>query len=80
MNRATSLASVIQQLAARTGVRVGALALQASGWLQGQARLASADFPPAFPCVARVSVSSLLWLSRLGQPAGAAISGLRPTG
>jgi EmrB/QacA subfamily drug resistance transporter len=78
MSRATSLASVIQQLAAGTGVTVGAFALQASGVLQGHAAVMAADFPPAFLCVALVSFSSLLWLTQLGQQAGAEISGHRP--
>ncbi|MEN3112854.1 MFS transporter [Uliginosibacterium paludis] len=80
MSRATSLASVIQQLAAGTGVTVGAFALQASGWLQGHGTVMAADFPPAFLCVALVSACSLLWLVQLGQQAGATISGHRPAG
>src|SRR5262249_598287 len=35
MSQATSMASVCQQLAASTGVTVGAYALQASTWLRG---------------------------------------------
>lgn len=75
MSRATSLASVVQQLSAGTGITVGAFALQASGFLQGHAGVVAADFPPAFLLVALVSVSSLLWLTRLGHRAGAEISG-----
>lgn len=78
MSRATSLASVIQQLSAGMGVTVGAFALQASTLLQGHHAVEASSFPPAFVCVALVSVSSLFWLARLGTEAGAALSGHRP--
>lgn len=78
MSRATSLASVVQQLAAGTGVTVGAFALQGSTWWRGHADVMAADFRSAFICVALVSVSSLFWLARLEKKAGAAISGHRP--
>ncbi|GAB2897966.1 MFS transporter [Uliginosibacterium flavum] len=75
MSQATSLASVVQQLAAGMGVTVGAFALQGSGFLQGHASVVAADFPPAFIVIALVSLSSLIWLRTLVRNAGAAISG-----
>lgn len=78
MSQATSLASVVQQIAAGTGVTVGAFALQGSAWLRGHPDVLATDFRSAFICVALVSVSSLLWLARLEKKAGAAISGHRP--
>ena len=80
MSQATSLASVVQQLAAGMGVTVGAFALQGSNFLQGHTAVVAADFPPAFIVIALVSASSLLWLSRLAKTAGAAISGHRQAG
>ncbi|MBS1211021.1 MAG: putative multidrug efflux protein [Proteobacteria bacterium] len=75
MSQATSLASVIQQLAAGMGVTVGAFALQSSNFLQGHTSVVAADFPPAFIVIALVSASSLIWLSTLAKNAGSAISG-----
>jgi EmrB/QacA subfamily drug resistance transporter len=77
MSQATSLASVVQQLAAGTGVTVGAFALQTSSYLQGHAGVVADDFLPAFMVVALVSASSLFLLARLPRHAGAAISGHR---
>lgn len=77
MSQATSLASVVQQLAAGMGVTVGAFALQSTSFMQGHADVVAADFPPAFAIVALVSTCSLFWLARLGANAGAAISGHR---
>lgn len=78
MSQATSLASVMQQLAAGMGVTVGAAALQGSHFLQGHENVVAGDFPPAFWAVALVSATSLFWLTRLKPGAGAEISGHRP--
>jgi EmrB/QacA subfamily drug resistance transporter len=75
MSQATSLASVVQQLAAGLGVTVGAFALQSSGFLQGHARVVAADFPPAFVVIALVSSCSLVWLTVLAKNAGSVLSG-----
>jgi EmrB/QacA subfamily drug resistance transporter len=77
MSQATSLASVMQQLAAGTGVTVGAFALQSSNFLQSHATVVAADFPPAFWAIAAVATTSLFWLGRLSANAGADISGHR---
>ncbi|MGC3965402.1 MAG: MFS transporter [Rhodocyclaceae bacterium] len=75
MSQATSLASVVQQLAAGTGVTVGAFALQMSSFVQGHATVVAADFLPAFIVVGLVSASSLIILTSLPRHAGADISG-----
>lgn len=80
MSQATSLASVVQQLAAGMGITVGALALQGSNWFQGHAQIVAGDFPPAFLFVSLVSLSSLFWLRRLAKDAGAEISGHQSEG
>ncbi|MDO6387874.1 MULTISPECIES: MFS transporter [unclassified Uliginosibacterium] len=77
MSQATSLASVVQQLAAGMGVTVGAFALQGAMSLQGHQATQAADFPPAFAVVALVSLTALLWLTRLPASAGAVLSGHR---
>lgn len=77
MSQATSLSSVIQQIAAGTGVTVGAFALQGSHFLQGHSAVVAADFPPAFIVVALMSLCALFWLTRLNRDAGAEISGHR---
>jgi hypothetical protein len=48
MSQATSMASVAQQLAASTGVTVGACVLQLSMFVRGGAALAVTDFHVAF--------------------------------
>lgn len=78
MSQATSLSSVIQQLAAGMGITIGAFALQSSNWLQHHSSVVAADFPPAFMVVALVSATSLFFLTRLARDAGAAISGHAP--
>ncbi|MDR3411743.1 MAG: DHA2 family efflux MFS transporter permease subunit [Formivibrio sp.] len=75
MSQATSMASVVQQLAAGMGITIGAFALQSANTLQHHAQIAASDFPPAFLVVALVSLSSLLWLRHLSKNAGSEISG-----
>jgi hypothetical protein len=77
MSQATSLASVVQQLAAGMGVTIGAGALQLAQHAQGHASLQASDFSIAFLCVAAVSLSSLFFLARLPADAGAALSGYK---
>ncbi|HSD36210.1 MAG TPA: MFS transporter [Rhodocyclaceae bacterium] len=77
MSQATSLASVVQQLAAGAGVTIGAAALQLSQHWHGHATLQAGDFSVAFLCIASVSLSSLFFLARLPANAGAALSGKR---
>ncbi|MDB5888882.1 MAG: putative multidrug efflux protein [Rhodocyclales bacterium] len=75
MSNATSLSSVVQQLAAGVGVTVGAAALQLAQHGHGHAILQASDFSIAFLCVAVVSMSSLFFLLRLPANAGAELSG-----
>jgi hypothetical protein len=77
MSQATSLASVVQQLAAGAGVTIGAAALQLSQHWHGHAALQAGDFSVAFLCIATVSLSSLFFLTRLPANAGAALSGYK---
>lgn len=77
MSRATSFASMAQQLSLSVGVGTGALALHLSDHLGGGAPLTADDFAPAFLAVAAISALSALVFVRLPADAGAEISGHR---
>jgi MFS family permease len=78
MSRATSFASMMQQLALAVGVGVGALLLQLSVAARGGAQLAAGDFAPAFVAVALLAASSALVYLPLAADAGAEVSGRPP--
>jgi len=71
MSRATSFASVAQQLSLSTGVAIGAAALEASRALRGGGALQAADFTPAFLVVAAISTIAVTQFLRLAPNAGA---------
>jgi EmrB/QacA subfamily drug resistance transporter len=77
MSRATSLYSVIQQLALAAGVSCAALVLDVSLWWRGSAVLATADFAVTFLVVAAVSAFSVLPFWHLQPGAGESVSGRR---
>jgi MFS family permease len=79
MSRATSLVSMGQQLSQSVGVAVGALALETILALNGEARLAANDFPPAFLLVGLISASSMLLFARMPADAGAELASRRAT-
>ena len=68
--RATSLASVVQQLSLGMGVTIAGLVLQISNYLQGHATIVEADFWPAFLVVGLFSVASVPVTARLPKNAG----------
>jgi len=68
--RATSLASVVQQLSLGMGVTIAGLVLQISHSLQGHASIAEGDFWPAFLVVGLFSVASVPLTGRLPRNAG----------
>ncbi len=78
MSRATSFASVGQQLSLSVGVGLGALILHTVVSLRDGAAAAAADFAPAFVIVAALSASALLIFWRLPPDAGAEVSGRQP--
>ena len=78
ISRATSLASVAQQLAVSTGVAVGAMAVEFTVRLRGGGPLQAADFRPAFLAVALISALSVLLFVRLGPEAGAEMAARAP--
>jgi MFS family permease len=76
LSRATSFASVAQQLSLSAGVALGALALHlAASGRHGGGGLATGDFAPAFLAVAAVATLSALVFARLPADAGAEVSG-----
>jgi EmrB/QacA subfamily drug resistance transporter len=70
VSRATSLVSVMQQLAVSTGVAFGALIVEITVAVRGQGALAAEDFPPAFIVVALVATVAALIFARLSPDAG----------
>ncbi|MFO1103950.1 MAG: DHA2 family efflux MFS transporter permease subunit [Methylocystis sp.] len=75
MSRATSFASVAQQLSLSTGVAIGAAALEAARALRGGGALQAADFAPAFLVVAAISAIAVTQFLRLAPNAGAELVG-----
>jgi EmrB/QacA subfamily drug resistance transporter len=78
MSRATSFASMMQQLSLSIGVGTGALLLQLTVTARGDEHVAAGDFAPAFFVVAFVSALSALAYLRLPPDAGAEVSGHLP--
>jgi EmrB/QacA subfamily drug resistance transporter len=75
MSRATTLASVGQQLSLTFGVGLGALILHATLVLRGRDALSFEAFWPAFVGIALVSLIALFFFVPLPRTAGAEISG-----
>ena len=81
MSRATSFASVAQQLSLSAGVAVGALVLELQRHWRPDATVHSGDFAVAFLVVAVISAASSLIFMRMPKTAGANLSGpARPVG
>lgn len=74
MSRATSFASVAQQVAISTGVAVAALVLDGMRTLRGTGTIELADFSIAFVTVALVAVCSVFFFIRLPANAGAELA------
>ena len=75
MSRATSFASVSQQMSQAVGVAVAAAAVQSLQWMFGDATLAPRDMQWSFFVVACISLVSALIFARLRPDAGAEVSG-----
>ena len=75
MSRATTLASVGQQLSLTFGVGFGALILHFTLLLGSHASLGPETFWPAFLGIAGVSLLSLFFIVPLPRDAGAEVSG-----
>ena len=75
MSRATSFASVSQQMSQAVGVAVAAASVQSLQWAFGDATLAPRDMQMSFFVVACISLVSALIFARLAPDAGAEVSG-----
>jgi EmrB/QacA subfamily drug resistance transporter len=77
VGRATSLASVIQQVSLGIGVTFAGIALQLSHHLQGHATIVWSDFWPVFVLMGLFSIASIPVTKRLPDNAGSDITGRR---
>jgi MFS family permease len=77
MSRATSFASVSQQMSSAVGVAVAAASIQGIRWGLGDAALLPRDMTLSFAVVALITLSSLAIFARLKPDAGAEVSGQR---
>ena len=75
ISRATSFASVAQQLSITTGVAVGAAVIEITQIVHRDPVLSTRDFSAAFFIVATISATAALLFGRLAPDAGAAMSG-----
>jgi EmrB/QacA subfamily drug resistance transporter len=75
MSRASSLASMMQQLAQSIGVGLAAILLHATLQLHHTTQLTAEVIAPAFAMVAALSLLSVLFFLRLPANAGAEVSG-----
>jgi EmrB/QacA subfamily drug resistance transporter len=78
MSRATSFASMMQQLSLSIGVGTGALLLHLTVAARGGGQLAADDFAPAFFAVGLLAALSALVYLPLAADAGAEVSGRAP--
>jgi len=74
MSKATSFASVAQQLSMSAGVAVGALVLEAERMGRESHHVVASDFPPAFLFVAGLAALSAFIFARLPRDAGSSLS------
>jgi EmrB/QacA subfamily drug resistance transporter len=74
MSRATSFASVAQQLSLSAGVAIGALVLEVERMGRPDSSVVAGDFPLAFLLVAAIAAGSALIFARLPKEAGASLS------
>jgi hypothetical protein len=77
MSRASSLASMFQQLAQSLGIGIAALLIHFTLAWRHSATLSAADITPAFAIVAALSLLALFFFIRLPPDAGAEVSGRR---
>jgi EmrB/QacA subfamily drug resistance transporter len=81
MSRATSFASVAQQLSMSAGVATGALVLEVERMGRASHHVVASDFPAAFILVGLLAASSALIFARLPKEAGSSLATrARPVG
>lgn len=77
MSRATTLASVSQQLAISAGVALGAFSVETTMLFRHRTELTAADFGPGFLVVSVLSAMSAFYFMRMPTDAGHQVSGRR---
>jgi EmrB/QacA subfamily drug resistance transporter len=77
MSKATSFASMMQQLSLSIGVAIGALLLHVTISLRGGVEVGAQDFIPAFLAIGALCATSLVFFLPLARDAGAEVSGHR---
>jgi EmrB/QacA subfamily drug resistance transporter len=77
MSRATSFASVAQQMSGAVGVAVAAASIQSIQFVLGDGQLVARDMAWSFDVVALISLTSVAFFWRLEPDAGAEVSGRR---
>jgi len=75
MSRATSFASVAQQMSGAVGVALAAASVQTFRWSLGDTALTPRDMTLSFAVVSLVALSSVAIFARLKPDAGAEVSG-----
>ncbi len=80
MSQATSLSSMMQQLALGLGVAIGGYLLEIAGAIRGVAATEVHDFYWAFAAVGVISASSVWWMWQLPRNAGAEMAGRAKVG
>lgn len=78
MSRATSFASVAQQVSLSMGVALAGFVLELMRGQRGETQVTQSDFTVAFVAVAVVSALSFFYFIRLPKDAGAQLSGAKP--
>ncbi len=78
ISRATSFASVAQQVSISTGVAVAALVLEAMRAARHDSHILLSDFSVAFCVVGAIAIISVLFYIRLPSDAGAELAGRAP--
>ena len=78
MSRATSFASVAQQVSLSLGVAFGALILQGARGFHGETAITQSDFALAFWIVSAISALSVVYFLRLPAGAGEEMAGAPP--
>jgi EmrB/QacA subfamily drug resistance transporter len=79
LSRASSFASVVQQVSGSVGVAAAALILESLQYFRGDTQLLIGDFKIAFGLIALVVAASTMAHYRLEKSAGAAVSGHQQT-
>ncbi len=77
MSKATSFASMMQQLSLSMGVAIGAMLLHVTLSIRGSATIGPQDFIPAFLTIGALCIASMVFFLPLARDAGAEVSGHR---